>query len=64
MMEKDFTPGEYVTYHNGWEKDHGIVKSTGHGYVYVVFKCDGDWKNYKNYTAEAVLPQHLVKGWS
>lgn len=64
MSELEFIPGERVTFHNDVQEDRGIVKSTGHGYVYVVFKCDGDWDNYQNYTAAAVLPNQLVKGWS
>lgn len=32
-------------------------------YVYVVFNCDGNWRNYRHYTGVRTPVEDLVKGW-
>lgn len=65
MTLEDFQPGEKVTYipSHGGVGDHGIVKSKNHLYVFVVYKCAGNWDRYQDYTAAATDPNDLRKGW-
>jgi hypothetical protein len=44
--------------------ENGIVKElVDDEYVRVVFHCDGDWKNYKNYTSALTPIRDLYFGW-
>lgn len=57
--------GTKVTYvdHNG-PKEHGIVKSHGSdNMIFVVYKCNGEWERYKDFTAAATNIDDLVEGW-
>ena len=56
-------PGDKVTYLPNNEK--GIVKSISRveGYVFVVYKCDENWKNYYNYTGASTRISDLKLGW-
>ena len=52
--------GRKVNYINGiGEKEMGIIKSWNDKYIFVVYRCDNDWKNYKDYTAAATCPSNL-----
>ena len=46
-------------------KDHGVIKSFSDDprYAFVVFKCNDDWKNYQNYTAQRTPIKYLKPGW-
>lgn len=61
--------GEKVHYQPTFLKDsnrfeNGIVKGLSpNGGVFVVYRCGGDWKNFKNYTAENTHPIDLFLGW-
>ncbi len=46
-------------------KENGIVKDFNDSktIAWVVYKCDGEWGNYKNYTGEATNIQDLNYGW-
>ena len=61
------TVGTKVTYYpkNGI-KEHGVVKEVPHPYkgeVRVVYKCNNDWENYKNYTSALTRITDLKIGW-
>ena len=46
--------GKWVIYTNGvGEEQRGRIKSFNDLYVFVVYNCDNDWRNYQNYTAAA-----------
>ena len=38
---------------------YGKIKQWNDRFIFVVFNCDNDWKNYADYTAEAVNPSLL-----
>lgn len=66
MKPPDLNPGDKVMYvpsHGNPEK--GIVKSLcdNHHYVFVVYKCGGNWDDYQNYTAARTAIADLKKGW-
>lgn len=51
--------GDLVNY-NG---ENGVVKKINIKIVWVVFKCNNDWENYRNYTGESVKIEEIKKGW-
>ncbi len=56
--------GDKVTYITSFEKEKGIVKSIrDQEYVFVVYKCGGDWDNYAEYTGARTNKDNLVLGW-
>ena len=66
-----FSPGDKVTYAPDYLADkpemweHGIVKRVnpyGHGY-FVVYKCEGNWDRYEDYTAANTITKYLLLGW-
>jgi len=40
--------------------DVGVIKSWNDKYVFVVFHCDNNWKEFMNYTGVATNPNDLV----
>lgn len=59
------TVGQKVTYNspNG-KKEKGIVKSVSpNGNGFIVYNCNNEWDNYKNYTGQYTLTMHLTIGW-
>lgn len=63
-MIEQFNPGDYVTYFFKEKKERGIVKTVrDDGTVFVVYKCNDDWENYRNYTGVNTDPVYLKKGW-
>lgn len=45
-------------------KENGIVKSFGNSdTVFVVFKCNGHWEHYQDYTGQSVRVKDLKTGW-
>lgn len=57
--------GEKVTFHcdNGI-KSKGIVKAiSDQKNVFVVYRCNGDWEHYYDYTGERSDIGYLTKGW-
>jgi hypothetical protein len=38
----------------------GRIKSWNENYIFVVYKCDGDWDNFADYTAEATRAGDLI----
>ena len=45
--------------------ENGIIKDLNESQTiaWVVYKCDNEWENYKNYTGAATNIQDLTKGW-
>lgn len=59
-------PGDKVTYVPTYgPEEKGIVSSLGGSdeSVFVVYHCDGDWDNYRNYTAAKTKITDLRRGW-
>ena len=64
-MKEVFQIGEKVHYCPKFgEKENGIIKSINDiGTIFVVYKCNNEWSNYKNYTGCATNENDLKKGW-
>ena len=58
---KESDKGKWVIYLPGeWaDKEKGKIKSWNSSFIFVVYNCDNDWDNYKNYTAAATKPNDL-----
>jgi transcriptional antiterminator len=57
--------GDKVTYVSHNKKEKGIVKSfSDDDYVFVVYHCDNNWEDYKNYTAARTRICDLILGWN
>lgn len=55
--------GRWVTYTTGHgTTERGRIKSWNDTYIFVVYKCAGEWKDYQNYTAAATDPKDLTWG--
>lgn len=66
MPGEIFEVGERVHYVPAvGSPENGIVKSVHPGgrTCAVVYKCNGDWANYQNYTGCSTLVIDLRKGW-
>ena len=59
--------GDYVCYRTKHSApENGIVKELvedSHELVRVVYRCDGDWDNYQNYTSALTPLSRLSLGW-
>lgn len=42
------------------ESEYGRIKTWNEKYVFVVFKCNGDWDNWNNYTSQSCAPDELT----
>lgn len=61
---KKINEGQKVTYHSHGKHEQGIVKSISDDeHVFVVYHCDGNWDDYKNYTAVRTKISDLTLGW-
>lgn len=58
---KEGTKVHYTPSHGA--KENGIVKSMEGENAFVVYKCAGDWGNYKNYTGASTCLKNLTYGW-
>lgn len=68
MITRTLKPGDKVSYlaRPGAQYEHGVVKSlhpTNQRMVFVVYKCNGNWANYQNYTAACTDTDSLMEGW-
>jgi len=53
--------GRWVTYHaQHGATESGRIKSWNEFYIFVVYKCDNNWGNFRNYTGAATRPEHLT----
>lgn len=54
--------GRWVVYSKTSEKQFtGRIKSWNETVIFVVYKCDGDWNNFSDYTAEATRADDLLE---
>ena len=51
--------GKWVLYDDGFKKEEGRIKSWNSKFVFVVYKCAGQWDEFKNYTACATNPEDI-----
>lgn len=52
--------GRWVEYTDGMgKKERGRIKSWNDKYIFVVYKCGGEWQRYYDYTGQATQPQDL-----
>lgn len=67
MKTHNFKVGDKVTYVPGnGISEKGIIKEIveeSDNLVRVVYNCDNDWSNYKNYTSSLTDVRDLVSGW-
>ncbi len=52
--------GDWVQYHGGMEIERGRLKSWNETTVFVVFKCDGDWDRFREFTGQSTNPRDLT----
>jgi hypothetical protein len=57
LTEKDF--GEWVIYKVPHKTEIGRIKSWNEKYIFVVYKCNNDWKHFELYTGCATNPKDL-----
>lgn len=56
--------GQYVHYTSSYGSiENGRVKSSNEKFAWVVFKCDNDWNNFKQYTGNRISLSYLTPGW-
>ena len=56
--------GTMVTYKTEYAEEKGRVKSIpNEEFAFVVYSCDGNWNDYKDYTAERTRISDLELGW-
>lgn len=56
----------YIPFEGSNEYENGIVKEIpewSKNSVRVVYHCNGDWNNYKNYTSQLTNIENLYSGW-
>lgn len=59
-----FHVGDKVTYEAHFKSERGIVKSIcDEEHVFVVYHCNDDWDNYKDYTGARTNVSSLMPGW-
>ncbi|MFP4661961.1 MAG: hypothetical protein ACLFPF_07220 [Halanaerobiales bacterium] len=57
-------PGEKVTYITPYKQEKGIIKSIPDSeHAFVVYNCNEDWDNYRDYTAARTRIEDLKEGW-
>ena len=58
LTEKDI--GRWVLYKaGGCNSGLGKIKSYGDCYIFVVYKCKGEWNRFKEFTGVATKPKDL-----
>jgi len=58
LTKKDI--GRWVLYRGfGHEKEEGRLKSWNDKYIFVVYKCDGQWDRFQDFTGCVTLPEDL-----
>lgn len=52
--------GKWVEYRgSGGEKEKGKIKSWNNKFIFVVYKCGGNWTHFMDYTGVATKPEDL-----
>lgn len=53
--------GRWVEYRPTFgEPERGRIKSWNQKYIFVVYKCGGEWRRYQDFTGAATSPSDLV----
>ena len=61
LIESDI--GRWVKYTNSaGMSEVGKIKSWNERFVFVVYKCDGEWFRFKDFTGQATKPEDLEFG--
>ena len=58
LTEKDI--GRWGKYTDFSKTEIGKIKSWNAKFIFVVYSCNHDWNNFKNYTAAATNPEDLI----
>ena len=58
-MNDSYKIGDYVLYYNGYKRQKGRIKSLSENGAFVVYNCNDEWHNYKNYTAQLTDYKYL-----
>lgn len=57
--------GDKVHYKTSYCHENGMIKEiVDNDYVRVVYHCDNNWKNFKNYTSALTATKNLYLGWN
>jgi len=59
-LSKTSDLGRWVSYKSHGKVTNGRIKSWNDKFVFVVYHCDNDWDDYRNYTAAATRPEDLT----
>lgn len=52
--------GRWVEYKGGaGETERGRIKSWNNSFIFVVYKCGGEWDRFQDFTGAATNPQDL-----
>jgi len=59
LTEEDI--GRWVIYKPNLENEKGRIKSWDleSGFIFVVYKCGGEWNRFKDFTAQVTNPKDL-----
>lgn len=61
QLRKEEHIGKWVEYTGGaGEKERGRIKGWNDKYIFVVYKCAGEWHRFQDFTGQATDPQDLV----
>lgn len=52
--------GRWVQYQAVGKRETGRIKSWNEKWIFVVYKCNEKWDNFKDYTAAATSPEDLI----
>lgn len=60
-----FEVGDKVTYTpSHGDREYGVIKSIAEDLdLFIVYKCNDDWANYRDYTACKTDIADVTKGW-
>lgn len=51
--------GRWVLYDDGFKKEKGRIKSWNDEFIFVVYKCAGEWERFLDFTGCATNPEDL-----
>jgi len=51
--------GRWVLYDDGFKKEKGRIKSWNAEFIFVVYKCAGEWERFQDFTGCATNPEDL-----
>lgn len=52
--------GKWVEYRGSvGEREKGKIKSWNNRFIFVVYKCAGEWRRFQDFTGQATMPSDL-----